>query len=272
MKKIAFCTLSLALFLFNSCDLFKLDNYKAPSETLQGEIVDMNGNPVLTDQGSEGIRVRLWELSYWAQEHLNHNPPFYCRPDGTFQNTKLFPGIYEVEVDGPFIPLKRRHSLTGNMIADETQTVEIRNGRTAKVKYEVQPFLNVEWIGEPMVSNGRILANVRVTRAVSINDFRDKIQPMGDYRSDFTNMTDLQLFVSYSSSVGYRARDTRWSTGIPYSGADFQLLFGEPISIQSTSIIPSGRTVFIRAAARINYATGGVRRYNYSEVKEVPIP
>lgn len=56
------CCASLALC---SCELFEVDNYEAPGETLRGEVVDKaTGNPVLTDQGSEGIRVRLTELSW----------------------------------------------------------------------------------------------------------------------------------------------------------------------------------------------------------------
>ena len=64
MKKITFCTLLCALFTFGSCDMFSVDNYDEPAETLQGEVVDVaTGEKVLTDQGSEGIRVRLTELS-----------------------------------------------------------------------------------------------------------------------------------------------------------------------------------------------------------------
>ena len=44
--------------------MFSVDNYDEPAETLQGEVVDVaTGEKVLTDQGSEGIRVRLTELS-----------------------------------------------------------------------------------------------------------------------------------------------------------------------------------------------------------------
>ncbi|MDR1417158.1 MAG: DUF3823 domain-containing protein, partial [Prevotellaceae bacterium] len=45
----------------------------------------------------------------------------------------------------------------------------------------------------------------------------------------------------------------------------FNALLGQPVSISSIGAIPSGRTVFIRAAARINYATEGQKRYNYTE-------
>ena len=43
-------------------------------------------------------------------------------------------------------------------------------------------------------------------------------------------------------------------------------------AFESNGTIPSGRTVFIRAAARINYETESVRRWNYSEPMEVLVP
>ena len=271
MKKIAFYTLLCALFSFSSCSLFEMDNYDEPAETIQGEVVDIKtGEPVLTDQGSEGIRVRLTELS-WG-DNVTHNPDFYCMSNGTFQNTKIFKGTYNVRIDGPFIPLIRENE-QGTPLSDETQEVEISG--VTKVKFEVQPFLKVELVGEPTISNGKITAKVRVSRAVSESDFRAKIEPMGGYNANFLNVTDIQLFVSYSSSVGYRARDERWSSVIEYSGSTFNNLLGETISIRSNGTIPSDRTVFIRAAARINYDTprgSGTRRWNYSEPMEVIVP
>lgn len=36
---------------FSSCDLFKMDNYEEPAETLEGEVVDVaTGERVLTDR------------------------------------------------------------------------------------------------------------------------------------------------------------------------------------------------------------------------------
>ena len=271
MKKIAFYTVLFTLFLFSSCDLFKLDNYDEPAETLKGEVVDAaTGERVLTDQGSEGIRVRLTEVSW--EGNVTNNPDFNCMPDGTFQNTKLFKGTYNIRIDGPFIPLLRENE--SGVLADETKTMEIKG--VTNVKFEVQPFLKVEWAGEPTVSNGRITAKIRVTRAVSETDFRSKVEPIGGYNSNFLNVTDIQLFVSYSSSVGYRARDERWSSQIEYAGSDFNPLLGQTITIQSQKTsIPSGAKVFIRAAARINYDTprgSGTRRWNYNEPLEVMIP
>lgn len=271
MKKIHYIFLSTAFLLITSCSMFELDNYDAPSETLRGEVVDAaTGNPVLTDQGSEGIRVRLTELS-WG-DNVTHNPDFFCMPDGTFQNTRLFKGNYNIRIDGPFIPLLREDD-RGVPIADETKNMDIEG--VTEVRFEVEPFLNIEWVEEPTVVNGKVQAKVRVTRGVSEETFRDKIEPMGGYSNSFLNVTDIQLFVSYSSTVGYRARDERWSSSIDYSGSSFNNLLGETITIESNGTIPSGRIVFIRAAARINYDTprgSGTRRWNYNEPLEVMIP
>ncbi len=271
MKRISLYIVLSGLFLFSSCSLFELDNKEAPNEVLRGEVVDVEtGEPVLTDQGSEGIRVRLTELS-WG-DNVVHNPDFFCMPDGIFQNTRLFPGTYNIRIDGPFIPLLREDD-RGVPIADETQTVDIKG--VTNVKFEVQPFLKIEWVGEPTVINGKVIAQIRVTRGVSESDFRNKIEPMGGYSSSFLNVTDIQLFVSYSSSVGYRARDERWSSHIDYSGGAFNSLLGQTITIESNGIIPSGRVVFVRAAARINYDTpmgSGTRRWNYNESLELMVP
>lgn len=272
MKKVTFYILLFALFSLNSCGFFELDNEDTPAETLRGQIIDAeSGEPVLTDQGSEGIIIRLTELSYG--DNVSHQD-FKCKPDGTFQNTKLFKGTYNINPLGPFIPLLREDD-RGVPLADETQTVEIKG--VTEVNFEVEPFLRVEWVGEPVVVNGRIRAQVRVTRGVSEEEFRSKIEPMGSYSSSFLNVTDIQLFVSYSSTVGYRARDERWSNVIEYNGSEFNDLFGETITIESSGStpIPPGRVVFVRAAARINYDTprgSGTRRWNYNEPLQVMMP
>jgi len=272
MKKIKLYSLLSTMLLMASCSsMFEKDNYEEPSETLWGEVVDVaTGERILTDQGSEGIRIRLTELS-WG-ENVTHNPDFYCMPDGTFQNTKIFKGNYYIRIDGPFIPLVRENT-DGVPLADESIETEIKG--TTKVKFEVQPFLKVRIEGDPMVSNGVIKAKVIVERGVSEDIFREKIEPMGNYKDEYQNVTDIQLFVSYSSTVGYRARDERWSSSIDYSGDSFNDLFGQPVTIKSNGTIPSGRKVFVRAAARINYDTpvgSGTRRWNYSEPMEVLIP
>jgi len=270
MKKITWSGLLCLSILISSCSFFEQDNYAAPDVTLEGEVVDvLTGDRVLTDQGSEGIRVRLTELS-WG-DNVEPNPDFYCMQDGSFRNSKLFAGNYHITVDGPFIPLLRKDA-SGKELADESLVMDLSGSQ--KVKFEVQPFLRVEWVGEPTVQNGKVTAKVKVTRAVTPADFKAKVEPMGNYTDDLLQVTDVQFFVSYSSTVGYRARDERWSSELIYAGSTFEPLLGQTITLVSKEEIPEGRTVFVRAAARINFDTPtgtGTRRWNYNQAKEVLI-
>ena len=256
----------LTLIALGSCEI---DNYDWPEETLTGRVVNAEtGGLVLTDQGEEGIRIRLRELS-WTETDVPDNFDFYCMKEGVFQNTKVFKGFYNVQVDGAFIPLLRLNS-EGDTIADETIYTDIAD--VTEVEVKVQPFLNVEWIGEPTVSDGQVTATVRVTRAVSPADFKANIEPMGNYSDDMLNVTDVRLFVSQVPYVGYRDWDNRYTTEINYEGDAFEANLGQPITITTNGQIPAGRTVFVRAAARINYATENVKRHNYNAALRVDMP
>ena len=256
----------LAAASFSACEI---DNYPLPQETLKGRVVDVaTGEPVLTDQGSEGTRVRLRELS-WTETDVPDNFDFACMKEGIFQNTKIFEGYYNVRIDGAFIPLVRLNA-DGDTLANETKNVQIHG--VTEVEFQVQPFLKVEWVGEPTVSGGKITATVIVTRAVSPADFKAKIEPMGGYNDNMLNVTDVRLFVSQVPYVGYREWDNRYSTELKYSGNTFDALLGQPVTITTQGTIPAGRTVFIRAAARINYATENIRRHNYNEALRVDVP
>lgn len=95
---------------------------------------------------------------------------------------------------------------------------------------------------------------------------------MGGYNDNFLNVTDVRLFVSQVPYVGLRDWDNRYTTQISYNDNSFDALLGVPITITTSGLIPAGRTVFIRAAARINFATEGIKRHNYNEAIRVDIP
>jgi len=268
-KSIKYLFIGFLAIAVSSCDLFKLDNYEAPSQTIYGTVTDVKtGEPVLTDQGSEGIRIRLIETSWQG----NVTPQdFYCKMDGSYRNTRLFDADYNIRVDGPFVPIYIENE-EGTVVKD--QTVNFHTSGQNEINFQVQPFLKVEIVGSPQVSSGTITARVRVTRATDREELAKAMECSGDWMDGYANITDIQLFVSRSSSVGYRARDSRWSSSIEYSGSSFDAQLGQPVTIKSNGTVPSGQKVFIRAAARINYDTprgSGTRRWNYSEVVEVDV-
>jgi hypothetical protein len=158
----------------------------------------------------------------------------------------------------------------GDTIADETKYIDIEG--VTEVEFKVQPFLKLKWVGQPTVNDGKITATFIVERAVSPEEFRSKIEPMGNYNENYLNVTDVRLFVGQVPYVGYREWDNRYSVEKGYSGNSFEAVLGQPITITTNGVIPAGRTVFIRAAARINYATEGIKRHNYNEALKVEIP
>ncbi len=261
------CVFALSM---SSCALFELDNYDAPAETLKGIVVDVKtGEPVLTDQGGNGTRVRLLETS-WKGGSITPLD-FYCRPDGSFLNTKLFEADYNVSVDGAFVPLVRT-SAEGTVLGNDTKDIHLKG--VQELTFEVQPFLKVEFSGVPQMTEGVVSVKVKVTRATTRQELLTALAGT-EYIDANANVTDIQLFVSRSSSVGDRAKDTRWSNAIYYKGAEFEDKLGKSVSISSKGTIPSGTRVYIRAAARINYVTpigGSERRWNYSEIIPVDIP
>jgi len=65
---------------------------------LKGTVSDVvTGDPVLTDQGSEGTRIRLRELS-WTETKVPDNYDFYCMKEGIFQDTKVLKVIITCEL------------------------------------------------------------------------------------------------------------------------------------------------------------------------------
>ncbi len=259
-----------AAVLTASCSVFEIDNYESPQETIRGNIVDAyTGEKIQTEQNGRGIRVRLTELSFG--NNVTHNPDFYARDDGSYQNTKVFKGFYNVRIDGPFVPIVRE-TPDGDTLFNGSVDCNIEG--ITEVHFRVQPFLRVEIVGDPVVSGGKITAQVRVTRGVPEKDFREAVEPMGDYQDSYLNVTDVRLYVGYSATCNGDNKYEAWSNVLEFDGSAFEPYLGQVLTISSRGTVKPNRKVFIRAAARINYATpvGGERRYNFSEVREVNIP
>lgn len=90
--------LFLCLCLFVACG--DIDNYEAPSSTITGGVYDQSNQSTLVPaQSPNGCRVRLYSTSKVSNTPVN----FYCKYDGTFENTKVFADQYKVVVDGPFV-------------------------------------------------------------------------------------------------------------------------------------------------------------------------
>ena len=105
----------------------EIDNFEGPSAQVSGVVIDKTtGEPMLLDHGVNHIRI--WEMSY----SLNPTPQdLAIKEDGTYQNTKLFSGTYNMlPRDGAWWP------------CDTTYNVAIGKKGTVQ-NFEVTPYLHV---------------------------------------------------------------------------------------------------------------------------------
>lgn len=91
MKKTIYSILFVASVLASS-SCMKVDNFDAPEAHVTGRIIDSTtGENILADQGE--CRVRIWEKSF-SLNPANQDIP--VKQDGTYNNSKLFSGTYDV--------------------------------------------------------------------------------------------------------------------------------------------------------------------------------
>lgn len=252
MKKIIYLSLVTLLVLLYSCEY---DNYPEPKEILTGSIIDKETNQTVQTEtgGSGGIRLTLLEYS-WSDNPTPYY--FYCKQDGTFSNTKIFAGNYNIVPEGAFVPLIQYSN--GVKIVDYSQTVDIKGN--VDLKFEVEPFLRIEWMGDPIVNNdSTVTVNVKVSRGTTNADF-------------FKNIKNVYLFVNSNKYASNNNFDGRYSTQKSFSGTNGNLILGQTYTITTSGKLPPNRTYYLRVGSRIDYVVAGSLRYNYSEVKSVTVP
>ncbi|GAA4302920.1 DUF3823 domain-containing protein [Compostibacter hankyongensis] len=248
-RRLYYMSLILAVLAAGSCK--KLDNYDGPTETLTGNILDANTgknvqSEVSGDNGN-GTRIKLLEIS-WSD-----NPtPLYlaCKEDGTYSNKRVFAATYKMSAEGAFVPMVQGDD-------DKSKTVEVKGGVT-NVDFEVEPFLEVEWVGDPVLNaDSTVSARVKITRGTKNPGFQQEI-------------TDLWLFVSPTQYCGNNNYDNRYSAHVVYSGTAGDSILGQTITLKTIGgALPSKRDWYFRIGARINY---GLKQYNYNEARMIAVP
>ncbi len=134
----------IATVIFSSCE--DLDNYDAPNGGIYGTILDATTNqPVpLPVQGSSGVIINLMEQNTSATKSVD----FYAKYDGTYENSQVFNGEYDVTVNGPFTETAR-------------QTVTI-SGQT-ELNFTVTPYARIEASASASGKTVTITYNVETT-------------------------------------------------------------------------------------------------------------
>jgi hypothetical protein len=230
MKKIRILSIAylFVIALFSSCEI---DNYDEPDGTLTGRVIDaVTGLPISTEQ-PQGFRIRYEEIS-WSE-----NPTaqfFWGKADGTFNNTKLFPGKYLVTpVEGAFV-------------TPEPKEADIHSGKTNTVDFTVTPYISFSNVSIAKESN-----SVRVTFTLLRNVASAVLQDYCVFATSATPYVGTQLF------------DNNISTGaISLNESNLEV----PVSILLPDNFIPGKIYYIRVGARCQNSAG---RYNMTEVMEI---
>lgn len=230
MKNIKFCFLWVLMSLFMaSCNNF--DNYDAPNETLRGQVIDqITGEPLVTEQPN-GFRIQLAEISWSDNPQLEY---FWGKADGSFQNTKLFPGTYEVTpVEGPFFEV-------------EPKTVEVKGN--VEVTFEVMPFLHVTVQSMDWLEDGTLKVVYKIER-----------ERVGE------KIIDARVFVSTNPNVGSNIIDTDLSPMKDLSSIPDEDILNTTFE-ENIKGLDVSETYYVRVGARTN---SGEKRYNFTKTVEL---
>jgi hypothetical protein len=255
MKKIVYLMVTyMVIITMISC--VKKDNYVAPDQILKGTVIDNStGQPLQAEQGSSSFQIRAFETS-WNNGVGVTAQNFNVHTDGTFENDKVFKGTYRLfPTDGAFVPIVFTDA-TGTAVDNGSKTIDVKSG-TTNVTFNVDPFLKVEWIGDPVINGDKsVTVQCRFTRGTT------------DPTRQF-NVTDAYLFVNETAFVGNNSFNNLLSTQATYTGTTGNALLGTTITL-TTKVLSSDRTFYLRVGART--ADNVNKRYNYNVAKPVHIP
>ena len=229
MKIIDYKLILLVLIVFASCEI---DNYSEPNAVFTGKVVDVQTGETIQTRQPDGIQIRLVQEGY-------ENPvpyDFWAKNDGTFRNTRLFGGTYEITVQaGPF------HNSV-------TKTVILEGGREINETFEVEPY-------------------IRITD-VNISTSGDAIT--GTYKlsmGDGTTQVKHSMLICHVSPILHKNTDNLKSSQInDLSGIGASELQSMSFTDEITGLKTG--TYYVRVAVEANNSLG---RNNYSEIVKVEL-
>lgn len=212
----------------------KDDNYAAPDAGIKGQIIDdITKQPIQTEMPN-GIRMRLQEKKYASPSNYD----FWVRADGTFENTKVFSGLYDVRpIDGAFFPV-------------DVKEVNIQ-GMT-EVNFTVVPYLAIT--ATASAASGTVTIKYKLSRSQAAGKITESRVMASSIPT--VNVTIYDVINNAHKSV------TRSLNSEP----DDTILATE--YTDTITGLVSGKTYYVRVAAR----TATLAKYNYSPVIKINVP
>lgn len=243
MKKIIYSMLMGGAMLMASC--MEVDNFDEPDAHLYGRIIDKTtGKEILADQGE--CHVRIWEMSYSTSPSPQDIP---VKQDGTYNNTKLFKGTYDMLPEGAWWPV---------------DTVRVGLGSSAYHDFEVTPYLKLEdyaceLVQAPAAAMDTLVMSCRISAPIE---------------EGMPQITEIRPFLSLNQFCGganhideyfkntYTISIRKTWTQLKDAGDDNKVYtFKVPVK--------RGYIYFTRMGARVN---DQYQKYNYTEIKQIEIP
>lgn len=241
MKKIFYSLFVCAAALsVSSC--MEIDNFDGPDSHFTGRIIDSTtGKNILADQGE--CRVRLWEKSYSTNPGQQDIP---VKQDGTFNNTKLFKGTYDVVPEGAWWP---------------ADTVRVGIGGKVTKDFEVTPYLTLFDFKTELVAADSLKVSCRIDAPVT--EGLPRIQDIRPFLS-------LEQFCGAANCIGYYSTIGAYKESINSTWDKLEKLEdGKSEVYEFTLLVKPGYTYFVRMGARVKDT---FEKYNYTEIVKVEVP
>ena len=281
MKKILYLFFGTALLSMTSC--MGIDNWSEPDCTFSGTVIDSyTGEPLLASQNE--WQIRIWEKTWTGHEGgATNQQDLRIKQDGTYQNTKLFAGTYDMlPYDGPFWPV------------DTVKGVVLKN--STKQDFTVTPYLQIIDLntevgtynfGTDAAPNMRpsltLYCRIKAPRRDGLPDIRD-IQAFlsrtifcGNGNDSKIDIPEYTSDVSDNPNTAFDERGTQGRIAVNRNWADACRWLDPAWTDSDTSPrvrigplpVNSGYTYYVRMGTSLSV---GNNRFNYSPIVEVTIP
>lgn len=249
MKKLIYSLLMGASVLFMaSC--MEVDNFDGPDAHFTGRLIDSTtGENILAGQGE--CRVRIWEKSFSTNPSPQDIP---LKQDGTYNNSKLFKGTYDVVPEGAWWPC---------------DTIRVGIGGKTTQNFKVTPYLHLvdfetSLVGDTLELSCRIDAPIKEgnPNIMDVRPFLSLTQFCGagsriDYYYNMANSDDDAVAARYISKPM-----KPWEK-LPKDEDGKSTPFKFKVEVKP------GYIYFVRIGARVQDT---FQNYNYTEIVKIEVP
>ena len=244
MKKLIYSLfIGASVVCMPSC--MEVDTFDVPDAHFTGRIIDsVTGENILADQGE--CHVRIWEKSFKENPNPQDIP---VKQDGTFNNTKLFNGTYDVVPEGAWWP---------------ADTIRIGIGGKVTENFEVTPYLRFSEYELTLTDPDSIQVSCR---------FEGTPAPEG---MSYPTIWDIRPFLSMNQFCGagnclsYYSPLEQYKKTINRTWEKLNKLEDGKSEVYSFKVwVKPGYKYSVRMGARVKDT---FQKYNYTEIKEIEIP